>query len=75
MGALLSGLQAKLVALGLGAVAVLAVLIGVYRSGARSERARINEKNLEAKNEQLKAATRRPRTRAQLLDRLRSGNF
>lgn len=59
----------------LAGVAIAAALLKAYSAGRTAERAATNEKNLDAKNEQLKAATRRPRDRGQLIDRLRNGRF
>ena len=62
---------------GLAAVigAVLAVLLGARQAGRNAERIARMRKTLEIQREQLEAATRRPRDRSELLERMRDGTF
>jgi hypothetical protein len=62
---------------GLAAVigAVLAVLLGARQAGRNAERLDRMRKTLEIQREQLEAATRRPRDRDELLERMRDGTF
>lgn len=55
--------------------AVLAILFGARQAGRNAERVDNMRKALEIKDAQLEAATRRPRTDGELVDRLRRGEF
>ena len=65
----------KIAIVAAGALAVLAVLFGARQAGRTAERVDNLRRSVGAKDAQLEAATRRPRTRDELLDRLRSGEF
>lgn len=54
---------------------VLAVLIGVRQSGKNAVLEKLERKALKIKDAQLRAAADRPRTREDLVDRLRKGEF
>ena len=62
---------------GLAAVigAILAVLLGARQAGRNAERLDRMHKTLEIQREQLEAATRRPRDRDELIERMREGRF
>ena len=62
---------------GLAAIiaAVLAVLLGARQAGRNAERLDRMRKNLEIQRAQLEAASRRPRDRDELLERMRDGTF
>ena len=55
--------------------AILAVLLGARQAGRNAERIARMRKTLEIQREQLEAATRRPRDRGELLERMRDGTF
>ncbi len=55
--------------------AILAVLLGARQAGRNAERIARMRKTLEIQREQLEAATRRPRDRSDLLERMRDGTF
>ena len=55
--------------------AVGAVLFGARQAGRNAERIARMRKTLEIQREQLEAATRRPRDRSELLERMRDGTF
>ena len=55
--------------------AILAVLLGARQAGRNAERIARMRKRLEIQREQLEAATRRPRDRSELLERMRDGTF
>ena len=55
--------------------AILAVLLGARQAGRNAERIERMRKTLEIQREQLEAATRRPRDRSELLERMRDGTF
>lgn len=55
--------------------AVLAVLLGAKRAGRNAERVERMQRNVEVQREQLKEAARRPRTRDELAERVRSDDF
>ncbi len=57
------------------AASVLAILFGARQAGRNAERADRLQKTLEIKNEQLRATLDAPRTRGELIDRLRDGKF
>ena len=62
-----------------GALAIVLFLLSIRRSGERvgriAERLEITEKANEIQRRMLEAATRRPRDRDELVDRLRDGGF
>ena len=55
--------------------AILAVLLGARQAGRNAERIARMRKTLEIQREQLEAATRRPRDRDELIERMREGRF
>lgn len=55
--------------------AVGAVLLGARRAGRNAERVDNLKRASRIKDAQLEATTRRPRTRNELIERLRSGEF
>lgn len=55
--------------------AILAVLLGARQAGRNAERLDRIHKTLEIQREQLEAATRRPRDRDELIERMREGRF
>ena len=55
--------------------AILAVLLGARQAGRNAERLDRMHKTLEIQREQLEAATRRPRDRDELIERMREGRF
>ena len=55
--------------------AILAVLLGARQAGRNAERLDRMHKTLEIQREQLEAATRRPRDRDELIERMRAGRF
>jgi hypothetical protein len=66
-----------LIALGLGVAALFgsAAILLAYRLGQADERKNTQRSDLEVKDAQLAAASRRPDTRAELADRLRDAGF
>lgn len=71
----LKGLSLKAWGYIIAVAAAVAVIAKAYSAGKTAERAATNEKNLGVKDEQLKAAARRPRDRRQLIERLRGRRF
>lgn len=57
------------------ASAVIGLLFGTRQTGRNAERMEQLKKTLEIKNDQLRAAADSPRTRADLVKRLRDGKF
>lgn len=55
--------------------AIAAVLMGARNAGRNAERVDVMRKTLEIKNAQAEAAANRPRTRDDLVDRLRRHEF
>ena len=55
--------------------AVLVVLFGARQAGRNAERVERLRRTIEVQREQLDAAARRPRDRAELIGRMRNGNF
>lgn len=55
--------------------AVLAVLLGARQAGRNAERLDRMRKTMEIQREQLEAASRRPRDRDELIERMRDGSF
>ncbi|WP_092887167.1 hypothetical protein [Roseicitreum antarcticum] len=83
-GSLLAGLMARpwarqAAALGLVALAVILFILNLRRSGERAGRAAERLETLERSHaiqrQMLDAAARRPRSRDELLERLRRGGF
>lgn len=73
--ALLKGVGAKVWGYIAGALAVLAIVAGIFRAGRRAERGAQKDRALEIKDAQLDAAANRPNTDADLDQRLRDGRF
>ena len=71
----LSSNMLKIVGWGAVALSVLGVLFGARQSGRTAERYDQLKKITEIKDAQLRAAMDAPRTRADLVDRLRNGQF
>ncbi len=65
----------KIIGLGTVAASVAAVLLGARQSGRTAERYDQLKKITEIKDAQLRAAMDAPRTRADLVKRLRDGKF
>jgi len=55
--------------------AILAVLLGARQAGRNAERIARMRKTMEIQREQLEAASRRPRDRDELIERMRDGSF
>lgn len=72
---LLSSNMLKIVGWSAVALSVLSVLFGARQSGRTAERYDQLKKITEIKDAQLHAAMDAPRTRADLVDRLRNGMF
>ena len=65
----------KLIGWGAAALSVAAILLGARQSGRTAERYDQLKKIVEIKDAQLRAAMDAPRTRADLVKRLRDGKF
>ncbi len=65
----------KIIGWGTAALSVVAVLLGARQSGRTAERYDQLKKITEIKDAQLRAAMEAPRTRADLVKRLRDGKF
>jgi len=65
----------KVIGWGAVALSVLTVLLGARQSGRTAERYDQLKKITEIKDAQLRAALNAPRTRTELIDRLRDGKF
>ena len=65
----------KLIGWGAAALSVATILLGVRQSGRTAERYDQLKKIVEIKDAQLRATMDAPRTRADLLKRLRDGKF
>jgi len=65
----------KVIGWGTVALSVMGVLFGARQSGRTAERYDQLQKITEIKDAQLRAAMDAPRTRADLVDRLRNGKF
>ncbi len=65
----------KIIGWGALAASVAAVLLGAKQSGRTAERYDQLKKIVEIKDAQLRATMDAPRTRAELVDRLRNGKF
>ncbi len=64
-----------LVGWGVVGLSVLTVLLGARQAGRNAERVDQLKQVLEVKNAQLRATLDAPRTRGELVDRLRRGKF
>ncbi len=71
----LSGNALRLIVWGVAALSVSAVLLGARQAGRNAERIDQLKKSLEIKDAQLRATLDAPRTRSELVDRLRDGKF
>ncbi len=71
----LSGNALRLIGWGMAALSVSAVLLGARQAGRNAERVDQLKKSLEIKDAQLRATLNAPRTRGELIDRLRDGKF
>ena len=71
----LSGNALRLLGWGAVVASVLAILFGARQAGRNAERVDQLKKSLETKNAQLRATLDAPRTRGELVDRLRDGKF
>lgn len=65
----------KLIGWGVAALSVTAILFGARQSGRTAERYDQLKKIMEIKDAQLRATMDAPRTRADLVKRLRDGKF
>ena len=65
----------KLIGWGAAALSVATILLGARQSGRTAERYDQLKKIVEIKDAQLRAAMDAPRTRADLVKRLRNGKF
>jgi hypothetical protein len=71
----LSGNALRLIGWGVAALSVSTVLLGARQAGRNAERVDQLKKSLEIKDAQLRATLNAPRTRGELVDRLRRGKF
>ena len=71
----LSGNALRLIGWGVAALSVATVLFGARQAGRNAERVDQLKKSLEVKDAQLRATLDAPRTRGELVDRLRDGKF
>ena len=71
----LSGNALRLIGWSVAAFSVSAVLLGARQAGRNAERVDQLKKSLEIKDAQLRATLNAPRTRGELVDRLRDGKF
>lgn len=65
----------RLIGWGVAALSVSAVLLGARQAGRNAERVDQLRKILEVKDAQLRATLDTPRTRGELVERLRRGKF
>ena len=65
----------RLLGWGAAGLSVLVVLLGARQAGRSAERNDQLKKIIEVKNAQLRATLDAPRTRGELVDRLRRGKF
>tara|TARA_R110002095_G_scaffold53860_1_gene46592 strand:- start:1721 stop:1960 length:240 start_codon:yes stop_codon:yes gene_type:complete len=65
----------RLLGWGVAALSVLTVLLGARQAGRNTERNDQLKKIVEVKDAQLRATLDAPRTRGELVDRLRRGKF
>jgi hypothetical protein len=71
----LSGNALRLIGWCVAALSVASVLFGARQAGRNAERVDQLKKSLEIKDAQLRATLDAPRTRGELVDRLRDGKF
>jgi hypothetical protein len=71
----LSGNALRLISWGVAGLSVLTVLLGARQAGRNAERFDQLKQVLEVKDAQLRATLDAPRTRGELVDRLRRGKF
>lgn len=71
----LSGNALRLIGWAAAAFSVTTVLLGAREAGRNAERVDQLKKSLEVKDAQLRATLDAPRTRGELVDRLRRGEF
>ena len=71
----LSGNALRLIGWSVAALSVAAVLLGARHAGRNAERVDQLKHILEVKDAQLRATLDAPRTRSELVDRLRRGKF
>ena len=71
----LSGNALRLIGWSVAALSVSAVLLGARQAGRNAERVDQLKKSLEIKDAQLRATLDAPRTRGELVNRLREGKF
>jgi hypothetical protein len=71
----LSGNVLRLIGWSVAALSVSAVLLGAREAGRNAERVDQFKKSLEIKDAQLRATLDAPRTRDELVNRLRDGKF
>ncbi len=71
----LSGNLLRLAGWGVAALSVAAILLGARQAGRNAERVDQLKHILEVKDAQLRATLDAPRTRSELVDRLRRGKF
>jgi hypothetical protein len=71
----LSGNALRLAGWGVAGLSVLTVLLGARQAGRNAERVDQLKNILEVKDVQLRATLDAPRTRGELVDRLRRGKF
>ncbi len=65
----------RLIGWGAAGLSVLTILLGARQAGRNAERADQLKKIVEVKDAQLRATLDAPRTRPELVDRLRRGEF
>lgn len=65
----------RLIGWGVAGLSVLTVLLGARQAGRNAERVDQLKQILEVKDAQLRATLNAPRTRGELVDRLRRGKF
>lgn len=65
----------RLIGWGVAGLSVVTVLLGARQAGRNAERVDQLNKSLEIKDAQLRATLDAPRTRGELVDRLRDGKF
>jgi hypothetical protein len=75
IGRLLAPYALKLAGLFAITGAVVAILLGARQAGRNAERVERMRRTIEVQHDQLDAASRRPRDRDDLADRLRDGRF
>ena len=71
----LSSNALRLIGWGVAGLSVLTVLLGARQAGRNAERNDQLKKIIEVKDAQLRATLDAPRTRGELVDRLRRGKF